>query len=178
LSFPPKASRRCSPSAPAATTFASLGAVTAGAPDGLLDSYEEERRRIAASMLGLTAKLLNAAKRGEMRRGREVQQLDVGYVESSLARKTRTPRWTARGRPCTRCANPRCCWTGDASVPVVQGARWTLLGYDVDTVRCCCDPSRETAQLRRLTPWSSQSAPAMMSGNAKSHLTSSRRGWR
>ena len=62
-----------------------LGAVVAGAPDALLDSYEEERRPIAASMLGLATKLLDAAKRGEMRRGREVHQLDLGYAGSSLA---------------------------------------------------------------------------------------------
>jgi 2-polyprenyl-6-methoxyphenol hydroxylase-like FAD-dependent oxidoreductase len=62
-----------------------LGAVLTGAPDALLDSYEEERRPIAAGMLGLTTKLLDAAKRGEMRRGREVHQLDLGYLDSSLA---------------------------------------------------------------------------------------------
>src|SRR5580658_4923086 len=36
-----------------------LGAVVAGAPDALLDSYEEERPPTAASMLGLTTKLLD-----------------------------------------------------------------------------------------------------------------------
>ena len=62
-----------------------LAAVLAGAPDALLDTYEEERRPIAADMLGLATKLLDAAKRGEMRRGREVHQLDLGYPQSSLA---------------------------------------------------------------------------------------------
>jgi FAD binding domain len=62
-----------------------LAAVLAGAPDTLLDTYEEERRPIAAGMLGLATKLLDAAKRGEMRRGREVHQLDLGYPDSSLA---------------------------------------------------------------------------------------------
>src|SRR5258708_13730371 len=62
-----------------------LAAVAAGAPDALLDSYEEERRPIAASMLGLATKLLDAAKRGEMRRGRKVHQLDLGYAQSPLA---------------------------------------------------------------------------------------------
>ena len=61
-----------------------LAAVLAGAPDALLDTYEEERRPIAAEMLGLATKLLDAAKRGDLRRGREVQQLDLGYPESSL----------------------------------------------------------------------------------------------
>jgi hypothetical protein len=62
-----------------------LAAVIGGAPDGLLDSYEEERRPIAADMLGLATALLDAAKRGEMKRGRDVQQLDIGYPNSSLA---------------------------------------------------------------------------------------------
>jgi 2-polyprenyl-6-methoxyphenol hydroxylase-like FAD-dependent oxidoreductase len=54
-----------------------LSAALRGAPQSLLDSYEEERRPIAAGMLGLSTKLLDAHKRGEMRRGREVQQLDL-----------------------------------------------------------------------------------------------------
>jgi len=62
-----------------------LGAVLAGAPDALLDTYEEERRPIAAEMLGLSTNLLEKARRGDMRRGREVQQLDLGYPESSLS---------------------------------------------------------------------------------------------
>jgi 2-polyprenyl-6-methoxyphenol hydroxylase-like FAD-dependent oxidoreductase len=62
-----------------------LGAVLAGAPDALLDSYEEERRPIAAGVLGLSTDLLEKAKRGDMRRGREVHQLDLGYPESSLS---------------------------------------------------------------------------------------------
>jgi 2-polyprenyl-6-methoxyphenol hydroxylase-like FAD-dependent oxidoreductase len=62
-----------------------LAAVGAGAPEELLDSYEEERRPVAASMLGLATRLLDAAKRGEIRRRREVHQLDLGYPESSPA---------------------------------------------------------------------------------------------
>jgi 2-polyprenyl-6-methoxyphenol hydroxylase-like FAD-dependent oxidoreductase len=62
-----------------------LGAVTLGAPDVLLDSYEDERRPVAQAMLGLATGLLDAMKRGEMRRGRDVHQLDIGYPESSLA---------------------------------------------------------------------------------------------
>ena len=62
-----------------------LGAVLDGAPDALLDSYEEERRPIAAGMLGLSTGLLEEAKRGRMRRGREAHQLDLGYAGSSLS---------------------------------------------------------------------------------------------
>ena len=61
-----------------------LAAVINGAPEKLLATYEEERRPIAAEMLGLSTKLLQAAKeRGSMRRGRETHQLDLGYPQSS-----------------------------------------------------------------------------------------------
>ena len=62
-----------------------LAAVIAGADDGLLDTYQEERRPVAAAMLGLSTKLLEAAGRGDSRRGREVQQLDISYAGASLA---------------------------------------------------------------------------------------------
>ncbi|HVI97610.1 MAG TPA: FAD-dependent monooxygenase [Sphingomonas sp.] len=63
-----------------------LAAALAGAPDALLDTYEEERRPIAADMLGLSTALLDKAKKGDMRRGRDVLQLDLGYPRSSLSR--------------------------------------------------------------------------------------------
>jgi len=62
-----------------------LAAVLGGAPEALLDTYEEERRPIAAGILGLSTKLLSAAQSGDIRRGRETRQLDLGYPDSSLA---------------------------------------------------------------------------------------------
>lgn len=62
-----------------------LAAVIGGADDLLLDTYEAERRPVAEDMLGLSTRLLEAGKRGEMRRGREVRQLDIGYPESPLS---------------------------------------------------------------------------------------------
>ena len=62
-----------------------LGAVMRGAADALLDTYEAERRPVAQAMLGLATGLLDAIKRGEMRRGRDTHQLDIGYPGSSLA---------------------------------------------------------------------------------------------
>lgn len=62
-----------------------LAARLAGAPDALLDTYEEERRPIAAGMLGLATGLLDKARQGDMKRGREVHQLDLGYRFSPLA---------------------------------------------------------------------------------------------
>jgi hypothetical protein len=63
-----------------------LAAVLRGADASLLDTYEEERREVAAGMLGMSTRLLDAAReRGDLRRGREQQQLDLGYPASSLS---------------------------------------------------------------------------------------------
>ncbi|WP_394789298.1 FAD-dependent oxidoreductase [Rhodoferax sp.] len=110
-----------------------LAAVAAGAPDTLLDSYEEERRPVAAAMLGLATKLLDAAKRGEMRRGREVHQLDIGYPESSLAleRPARAAGLLAGDRaPDAPLRNA----DGQAIrlFDLFRGTHWTLLGYAVE----------------------------------------------
>jgi 2-polyprenyl-6-methoxyphenol hydroxylase-like FAD-dependent oxidoreductase len=60
-----------------------LSAVLGGAPEKLLATYEEERRPIAAGMLGMATRLLDEGKRGPMRRGRETRQLDLGYPATS-----------------------------------------------------------------------------------------------
>lgn len=107
-----------------------LAAVINGAPDGLLDSYEEERRPVAANVLGLSTQLLGEMKKGEMRRGREVHQLDIGYPQSSLV--LAHPACTA-----SLCAGDR---APDAPIRgaagqalrvfnLLQGPHWTLLGY-------------------------------------------------
>ena len=100
------------------------------APDTLLDSYEEERRPIAASLLGLSTKLLEAMKRGDLRRGRETKQLDLAYPESSLAleQPTRGARMFAGHRA------PDVLLLGAAGQPrrlfeLFQETHWTLPGY-------------------------------------------------
>jgi 2-polyprenyl-6-methoxyphenol hydroxylase-like FAD-dependent oxidoreductase len=109
-----------------------LAAVIAGAPDALLDSYENERRPIAASVLGLSTKLLDAIKRGDLRRGREVHQLDIGYPDSSLGleRPERAAGLLAGDRA------PDAPIRGSAGqatrlFELFKGPHWTLLGYDV-----------------------------------------------
>ena len=110
-----------------------LAAVLAGAPAALLDSYEAERRPVAAQMLGLATSLLEAAKRGVMRRGREVQQLDLGYPESPLAmeRPQRNAGVLAGDRA------PDAPIHGAAGQPsrlfqLFKGPHWTLLAYDAE----------------------------------------------
>src|ERR1700689_4960779 len=69
-----------------------LGEVLAGAPAELLDTYEEERLPIAASILGITTKLhrtIFTGNAGDQRRGPETLQLGLNYRGGSLARGER-----------------------------------------------------------------------------------------
>ena len=101
-----------------------LAAALDGATD-LLPTYEEERRPIAAGMLGLATRLLQATRTGGgNRRGRAEQQLDLGYPESRLGRGPNAgnrapdaPVRGAAGQP-TRLFN------------LFQGTHWTLLVYE------------------------------------------------
>lgn len=110
-----------------------LAAVLDGAPDSLLDSYETERRPIAADMLGLATRLLEEAKKGAMSRTREVRQLDLGYRGSPLSwpRSINDTRVQAGDRapdaPCLGRA-------GQATrlFDLFQGPHWTLLGYEAE----------------------------------------------
>ncbi|NKQ26434.1 FAD-dependent monooxygenase [Streptomyces galbus] len=93
--------------------------LTGAAPEALLDTYEEERRPVAAHILALST----AIHRDQARRGAATRQLGLGYWESSLAVETRDAPGAVRA--------------GDR-VPDVQvdgvrlhaslaGPRWTLL---------------------------------------------------
>ncbi|MET9493264.1 FAD-dependent monooxygenase [Streptomyces sp. NPDC006552] len=68
-----------------------LAAVLSGAPERLLDTYEEERMPVAADILGISTRIHRAGAGGRpVRRGEEVQQLGIGYRASALTRETRT----------------------------------------------------------------------------------------
>jgi 2-polyprenyl-6-methoxyphenol hydroxylase-like FAD-dependent oxidoreductase len=109
-----------------------LAAVLDGAPGKLLASYEEERRPIAAGMLGLATRLLDESKQGTMRRGRETRQLDLGYAGTSLALQTRECVGVRAGDRA-----PDAPIRGAAGQPtrlfsLFRGPHWTLLGCDAD----------------------------------------------
>ncbi|MEI4483210.1 MULTISPECIES: FAD-dependent oxidoreductase [unclassified Phyllobacterium] len=109
-----------------------LAAVLGGAPDSLLDSYERERRPVAEAVLGLTAGLLDAAKRGELRRGREVRQLDIGYPGSPLALDL-----SARVGSLVGGRAPDAPLLGAAGCPrrlfdLFTGSHWTLIGFEAE----------------------------------------------
>ncbi|MYR43565.1 FAD-dependent oxidoreductase [Streptomyces sp. SID5910] len=103
-----------------------LGAVLAGeAPDGLLDSYEEERRPVAAGVLGLST----GVHRGEVRRGDATRQLGIGYRESSLTSETRTvPDGTLRAGD----RAPDGTVDGIRLFDAFRGPHWTLLALNTD----------------------------------------------
>jgi 2-polyprenyl-6-methoxyphenol hydroxylase-like FAD-dependent oxidoreductase len=110
-----------------------LAAVLAGAPDALLDSYEEERRPVAESVLGLSTRLLDAAKRGDSRRGREVRQLDLGYTASSLALEGSARSHDLRaGDRAPDAPIHRASGTPARLFDLFRGSHWTLLGNAVD----------------------------------------------
>lgn len=68
-----------------------LGAVLRhGADAGLLDTYAEERRAVAARMLDLSTRIHH----GTSRRGAATRQLGLGYRESSLSAETLLPTQT------------------------------------------------------------------------------------
>ncbi|WP_224364509.1 FAD-dependent oxidoreductase [Hyalangium versicolor] len=69
-----------------------LAQVLAGAPEALLDTYEEERLPVAAGVLGLSTRLLRKSLQGDpdaYRRGPELNQLGLHYRGSSIVRDAR-----------------------------------------------------------------------------------------
>lgn len=109
-----------------------LAAVLRGAPEELLATYEAERRPIAAAMLGLATRLLDAVKQGPMRRDRATRQLDLGYPDSPLALQAcRSVGVQAGDRA------PDAPVRGASGLPtrlfsLLQGPHWTLLGCGAD----------------------------------------------
>lgn len=70
-----------------------LAAVLDGADPGLLDSCPDERRAVAAAVLGLSTELYARAKKSAtkaFRRGAETNQLGIHYQDSALSVDRRT----------------------------------------------------------------------------------------
>jgi 2-polyprenyl-6-methoxyphenol hydroxylase-like FAD-dependent oxidoreductase len=98
-----------------------LGAVLrGGAPEALLDTYEEERRPNAAAMLGLTT----GVHHGEVPRGRATVQLGLGYPDSSLSTETRSAPAGVRAGD----RAPDGTVDGVRLFDAFRGPHWTLLG--------------------------------------------------
>ncbi len=108
-----------------------LAAVVQGAPDDLLDTYEAERRPVAACVLGLSTQLLGEMKNGELRRGREVHQLDIAYPESSLALKSPVRNGVAAGDRAPDAPVRGAAGQALRLFHLFKGTHWTVLGYGV-----------------------------------------------
>ncbi|MCX0242751.1 FAD-dependent oxidoreductase [Streptomyces drozdowiczii] len=104
-----------------------LGAVlTGGAPAALLDSYEEERRPVAAQMLDLST----GVHRGEVRRGGATRQLGLGYRESPLTEESRNAVPEDALRAGDRA--PDATVDGLRLFDAFRGPHWTLLALGTD----------------------------------------------
>ncbi|MGW6478539.1 FAD-dependent oxidoreductase [Streptomyces sp. NPDC055059] len=102
-----------------------LGAVLRdGAPDSLVETYEEERRPVAAHMLGIST----GVYRGEIRRGEATRQLGLGYRESTLAVDTRTTAGPVRAGD----RAPDATVDGVRLFGTFRGPQWTLLTVGSD----------------------------------------------
>ena len=126
-----------------------LGAVLRSAPKDLLATYEEERRLIAAGMLGMATRLLREMNDGPMGRSRETRQLDLGYLGKSLPQQT-----PERDGLQTGDRAPHAPMRGAAGQPtrlfsLFCGPHWTLLGDE--SVRAAATP-RSGLHVRTVGP--------------------------
>jgi 2-polyprenyl-6-methoxyphenol hydroxylase-like FAD-dependent oxidoreductase len=125
-----------------------LTAVLNGAPRELLNSYEQERRPIAADVLAHSTGLLRA---GEMRRGRENHELDLGYFDSPLTLEARAR--AGRLRAGARAPDAPCRGAGGQPTRLFEvfcGPQATLLGYETGAEACVT--ARMGLQIRRVGP--------------------------
>jgi 2-polyprenyl-6-methoxyphenol hydroxylase-like FAD-dependent oxidoreductase len=118
-----------------------LAAVLGGAPASLLATYEQERLPVAAHVLGLSERLLDAAvvKRDEeiVRRGQEERQLGITYRGGSLAVDDRAePGSVAAG---DRAPNAPV-GDGRTMFDVFRGPQFTLLGFGTEQGTQVTDP--------------------------------------
>ncbi|XXF76241.1 FAD-dependent oxidoreductase [Myxococcaceae bacterium GXIMD 01537] len=110
-----------------------LGQVLTGAPAALLDTYEEERLPIAASVLGISSRLFTQASRNRLRpqrRGAETQQLGISYRGSSLAHEA--PGTSGSLRAGDRAPDAPCMDATGRPVRLFdafRGPHWTLLAF-------------------------------------------------
>jgi 2-polyprenyl-6-methoxyphenol hydroxylase-like FAD-dependent oxidoreductase len=124
-----------------------LAAVLNGAPERLLETYEDERRPVAAGMLGLATRLLDEAKAGRNERGREVKQLDIGYRDGPLS--LQTPR-AGPLQPGDRAPDAPLRGAAGHEIRLFQcftGTHWTLLG---DAAASALVPPRKGLRIHRI----------------------------
>ena len=110
-----------------------LGQVLAGAPDTLLDSYEAERRPVAAAVLSLSSKKydgLTKPDRATLKRGKDESQLTVTYRNGAAS--TNAGDRTATLHAGDRAPDAMLSREGGASVrlfDLMRGPHFTALAY-------------------------------------------------
>ncbi|WJV46612.1 FAD-dependent monooxygenase [Streptomyces flavofungini] len=108
-----------------------LGAVLRhGADAGLLDTYEEERRAVAARMLELSTRIHH----GTDRRGAATRQLGLGYRDSSLSLDTSLDTSTATSDTAPRAGDraPDAPLGAGRLFDALRGPHFTLLAVATD----------------------------------------------
>ncbi|MFF7815099.1 FAD-dependent monooxygenase [Streptomyces sp. NPDC007945] len=123
-----------------------------GAPAELLDSYEAERRPVAAEVLGLSTRLHRATADGAAtQRGKDVQQLGLGYRDSALAVDTRpeTPEDTVRAGD----RAPDGPYGEGRLFDLFRGPHFTLLTVGATDAPPSLPPSVRTAALPPYAPY-------------------------
>jgi 2-polyprenyl-6-methoxyphenol hydroxylase-like FAD-dependent oxidoreductase len=115
-----------------------LAAALGGEPAGLLDTYEAERRAVAADVLGLATRIMDAYRDGDPeahRRGADTKQLGINYRGGPLALDRRdTP-----GRLHAGDRAPDAPVLGADGLPtrlfeLSAGTGWTLVAFGEATV--------------------------------------------
>lgn len=108
-----------------------MAASLRGAGEELLDSYEQERRPVAESLLHLSTLLLDSQKQGGIKRERDVQQLDIQYTDSPLAHTL--PERQHGLQAGERAPDAPLLGAGGQSLrlfQLLQGPDWNLLAYE------------------------------------------------
>lgn len=108
-----------------------MAASLRGAGEELLDSYEQERRPVAESLLHLSTRLLDSQKQGGIKRERDVQQLDIQYTNSPLAHTL--PERQHGLQAGERAPDAPLLGAGGQSLrlfQLLQGPDWNLLAYE------------------------------------------------
>jgi 2-polyprenyl-6-methoxyphenol hydroxylase-like FAD-dependent oxidoreductase len=113
-----------------------LGQVIAGAPDSLLDSYEAERRPIAARVLGRSTDLyagLDKHSVASLKRGDEERQIGLSYQGGPLAPADGPATRTLRAGD--RAPDAPCTGTGVQRLfDVYKGPHFTVLAFGPNAV--------------------------------------------
>jgi 2-polyprenyl-6-methoxyphenol hydroxylase-like FAD-dependent oxidoreductase len=118
-----------------------LGLVLAGANPSLLDTYEEERLPVAASVLGISTRLAREfiANKNQISRSTETLQLGINYRHSSLSHHEGSPESSLQaGDRAPDGPLPDTKGNGSRLFDLFRGPHFTLLSIgDADSAGLC-----------------------------------------